>query len=271
MAHVDRLANTHVLVFGGTSGIGFAIANMALSNGARVTISGSGQAKVEDKVEKLRSFYPNLSSSHLAGFACDLLDKSNLEKNLTSLFEKATDGGKNKIDHIAFTAGDSIALPKVSELTEESVMHGFTVRFLAPTFIAKLLSTGQYMPPSANSSFTLTGGTNTHRPLPNWTFAAAIGSSVEGLTRGLAVDLKPIRVNVVLPGAIHTELFQGLLDNSTPEAIENMKKGFSLQEAFGLPEDIAEAYGWLMRDRFANGGLVTSDGGRLLVGSEKMD
>lgn len=97
---------------------------------------------------------------------------------------------------------------------------------------------------------------------------AGIGSAIEGLIRGLAVDLKPIRVNVVLPGAIQTELFQGLLDASTPEGIEKLKRGFSLLNAFGQPEDIAEAYGWIMRDRFANGGLVTSDGGRLLVGTE---
>jgi NAD(P)-dependent dehydrogenase (short-subunit alcohol dehydrogenase family) len=59
-----------------------------------------------------------------------------------------------------------------------------------------------------------------------------------------------------------------LLDQSTPEAIENMKRGFSLVGAFGRPEDIAEAYGWIMKDRFANGTQVNSDGGRLLVGTE---
>lgn len=244
---------------------------MALSNGARVTISGSGQAKVDSKVEKLRSFYPNISSTKVAGFACDLVDKENLEKNLEGLFEKVTDGGKNKIDHIAFTAGDNLMLSKVRDVTAETVMQAFTVRFLAPSLIAKLLTTGKYVPLSANSSFTLTGGTNTHRPLPNWTFAASAGAAVEGLTRGLAVDLKPLRVNAVLPGVIHTELLQGMLDMVGPEATEGMKKGFSLLGAFGQPEDIAEAYGWIMRDRFANGAMVASDGGRMLVGTEGLD
>jgi NAD(P)-dependent dehydrogenase (short-subunit alcohol dehydrogenase family) len=80
--------------------------------------------------------------------------------------------------------------------------------------------------------------------------------------------MAPIRVNIVNPGAIHTELFQGLLDSSPPEAIDKMKKGFSLLGDFGRPEDIAEAYGWVMKDRFANGTQVNSDGGRLLVGTE---
>jgi NAD(P)-dependent dehydrogenase (short-subunit alcohol dehydrogenase family) len=268
MAHQNRLANAHVLVFGGTSGIGYAVANMALFYGARVTISGSGQTKVDAKVEMLRSLYPNIDASNVAGFAVDLRDKENLESNLKTMLDKATENGSKKIDHIAFTAGDAIHLPKVAEVDVRTVLDGFTVRFLAPFALAKLIATGDYMPKSADSSISLTGGTNTHRPMPGWTFGAATGASIEGLIRGLAVDLAPIRTNIVNPGAIHTELFQGLLDSSTPEAVETMKRGFSLLGAFGRPEDIAEAYGWIMKDRFANGTQVNSDGGRLLVGSE---
>jgi NAD(P)-dependent dehydrogenase (short-subunit alcohol dehydrogenase family) len=262
------LANTHVLVFGGTSGIGYAIANMALSSGALVTISGSGQAKVDTKVEMLRRLYPNYPASSVAGFAVDLLDKENLEFNLKDMLDKVTEGGRKKIDHIVFTAGDALQLPRVAEMDVCTVMDGFTVRFLAPCALAKLIATGGYMPESSNSSITLTGGTNTHRPMPGWTLGAAIGGAVEGLIRGLAVDLAPIRTNIVNPGAIHTELFQSLLDNSSPEAIKKMKRGFSLLGEFGRPEDIAEAYGWVMKDRFANGTQVNSDGGRLLVGTE---
>ena len=87
MAHQNRLANTHVLVFGGTSGIGFAIANMCLSYGARVTISGSTQAKVNSKVDKLRSLYPSIAPEDVAGFAVDLCDKEHLEANLTALLD----------------------------------------------------------------------------------------------------------------------------------------------------------------------------------------
>jgi NAD(P)-dependent dehydrogenase (short-subunit alcohol dehydrogenase family) len=268
MAHQDRLANAHVLVFGGTSGIGYAVANMALSNGARVTISGSGQPKVDAKVSTLRSLYPNLPPTNVSGFAADLRDTETLEPNLRALLEKATENGTKKIDHIAFTAGDAISFPKIAEIDVKTVMNGFIVRFLAPCVLAKLLATGHYMPESSSSSFTLTGGTNTHRPMPGWTMGAAVGASVEGLVRGLAVDLAPIRTNIVHPGAIQTELLQDWLDSATPEVVEKSKRGFSLSGEFGRPEDIAEAYGWLMKDRFANGGLVNSDGGRLLVGTE---
>jgi NAD(P)-dependent dehydrogenase (short-subunit alcohol dehydrogenase family) len=267
MAHRNRLTGSHVFVFGGTSGIGYAIANMALSNGARVTISGSTQPKVDAKVEQLRSLYPSIPASNVAGFACDLLDTANLEDNLRTVFDKATQEGQQKIDHIAFTAGDAMKLPKVKDFTPEAITQSFTVRTVAPALIAKLLSTGRYMPASDASSLTLTSGTNTKKPFPDWTCAAMIGGAGIGLMRGLAVDLKPVRVNVVVPGAIHTELLQGLLDRIGDEGAQKMKKDNSLTETFGQPEDIAEAYGYIMKDRFANGSEVTSDGGRLLVSS----
>ena len=265
MAHINRLKDAHVFVFGGTSGIGYAVANMALSNGARVTISGSQQPKVDTKVEKLRSLYPDLPVEHIAGYACDLSDINKLEANLTTLFDKATEGGSKKIDHIAYTAGDSIQNPTVADVTPEALLKGFNVRLIAPSIIAKLLTTNKYMPQTANSSFTLTGGTNTHRPFPGWTFVAAVGASTEGLVRGLAVDLKPIRTNIVIPGAIQSELLQPMLDRMGEEAAGKFRRENSLTDSFGQPEEIAEAYGYLMKDKFANGSQVTSDGGRLLV------
>jgi NAD(P)-dependent dehydrogenase (short-subunit alcohol dehydrogenase family) len=265
MAHQNRLANAHVLVFGGTSGIGFAIANMALSNGARVTISGSVQPKVDQKVEKLRSFYPSMSASHVAGFACDLSDADNMEANVKSLLEKVTEDGQKKIDHVAYTAGSPGAITKVTEVTPTTALGGFALRYTAPAIIAKLLMTGKYMPLTADSSLTFTGGTNTHRPYPGWTFVAARGAAADGLVRGLAVDMAPLRVNQVVPGAIQTELLQPMIDRLGEAGTDKFKKDNSLMGTVGKPEDIAEAYGYLMKDRFASGSFVTSDGGRLLV------
>jgi NAD(P)-dependent dehydrogenase (short-subunit alcohol dehydrogenase family) len=267
MAHQNRLANTNVLVFGGTSGIGFAVANMALSHGARVTISGSAQPKVDDRVAKLRSFYPNMPASSVSGFACDLSDKENLEANLKAVLDKATSNGANKIDHIVYTAGGG-DYPKLSEATVDSALAPMLIRVVAPSLIAKLIANGTYMPLSDTSSFTVTGGTNTDKPMPGWTIAAASGGALTGLVRGLAGELAPLRVNCVVPGAIQTELLQRLIDRMGEEATKKMKQSVSLARTFGQPEDTAEAYGYLMRDRYATGSFVRSDGGRLLVNVE---
>lgn len=243
---------------------------MALSYGARVTISGPGEPKVARKVEEFRSPYPHLPASAVEGFACDLGDRNNLETNLTSLLDRTTTGD-NRINHIDFTAGDRITLPKVNDFTADNLLAGFTVRTIAPALLAKLLASADYMPRPASSSISLTGGTNTHRPPPNWTVGALIGVATEGLAQGLAVDLAPIRVNIVNPGGIHRELFQGSLDRSTPKAFERIKKENSLLGEFWKPDDIAGACRWLKRDRFAIGVIANSDGGRLLVGTGGSD
>ncbi|KAJ8106427.1 hypothetical protein OPT61_g9546 [Boeremia exigua] len=192
------------------------------------------------------------------------MDIPNLEANLAALFDKATGGGDKLIDHIAFTAGDALSIPSVQDVTPDTILQGFNVRVVAPSIIAKLLSTGKYMPQSVNSSFTLTGGTNTHKPFPGWAFVAAAGAATEGLVRGLAVDMKPIRTNIVIPGAIQTELLQPMLDRMGEEAAAKWTREASLTNTLGQPSEIAEAYGYLMKDKFANGSQVTSDGGRLL-------
>ena len=261
--HRSRLSDAHVLVFGGTSGIGFAIANMALSNGASVCISGSRQTKVDEKMQLLRSLYPSIPPEKVSGHAIDLFDSEKLEASLEEMLKKITENGSKKVDHIAFTAGDSHVIHKLSETTLENAMHGSKIRFIAPLIIAKLISTGKYMPLSATSSFTLTGGVGTTKPLPGWVLPAVWGASAEGLSRALAVDLAPLRVNIVKPGAIGTEMLQSLMGSE--EVAKAAMKHVNLLGTYGQPEDIAELYGWIMKDRFVTGTEVACDGGAMLL------
>ena len=92
---------------------------------------------------------------------------------------------------------------------------------------------------------------------------AGVGGSVEALSRGLAVDLSPIRVNMVEPGAVQTELLDGYLKSLAPEAVEGMKKGW-LTDQFGQTQDLAETYAWFMKDYFVTGAIGSSNGGRML-------
>lgn len=148
--------------------------------------------------------------------------------------------------------------------------------------LAKLLASTPerptpYMEVSAASSLTFTGGSTAAKPPPGWSTMVPFAAAKEGLTRALAVDMKPIRVNCIALGAVHTELLtsmaqSGLPEGAPPEAVEKktqatlaLFKSKTLTNTIAQPEDVAEAYLWLMRDRFVTGTVVHGDGGYLLV------
>jgi NAD(P)-dependent dehydrogenase (short-subunit alcohol dehydrogenase family) len=83
------------------------------------------------------------------------------------------------------------------------------------------------------------------------------------------VALKPVRVNTVQPGAVHTELFGGIPEAHLPAVLEGFKRE-SITGTVGTPEEVAEGYIYFMKDSFATGGVVESNGGRL-VGDSKGD
>ncbi|KAF1997592.1 NAD(P)-binding protein [Amniculicola lignicola CBS 123094] len=266
MAHPNRLQNAHVLIFGGTSGIGFGVASMALSHGAYVVISGSRQPKVDAQVAVLQSLYPLLSPNHVSGYACDLNDSEKMESNLTALFDKATEKGAKKLDHIVHCAGDLNHMMKLEEASVEGAMAAFRMRYASIILIGKLLVSERYMTKSNTSSVTLTGGSLSEKPVPGMGLVAGGAAANEGIMRGLAVELQPLRVNLVRPGVIKTPLVQPMIDALGPEGIQKALKFMSLTGDMGYPEDIAEAYGWLMKDRFATGAIADCTGGRVLAG-----
>lgn len=92
---------------------------------------------------------------------------------------------------------------------------------------------------------------------------AASGSAIEGMARGLAVDLAPIRVNMVSPGAVLTEIF-GTLETDNLDKMIEMFRSRTLTGEIGKPEDVAEAYLYAMKDRFLTGGFIGSNGGMML-------
>jgi NAD(P)-dependent dehydrogenase (short-subunit alcohol dehydrogenase family) len=257
--YLDKLASKRVLVFGGTSGIGFCVAEDALEHGATVIISSSSEAILAHALERLRTSYPSLSDK-VSGYTCDLSNQDELESNLEVILKKATVDGTQKLDHIAFSAGDSRAgrLKPIADLDLADMQRLGTVRLMAPTVIGKLIP--RYMHMSAESSFTITGGVNNHKPVPTWALPAVVGAGIEGLTRALAVELKPLRVNIVVPGAINTELMA-----TVSEETREMFKGRSLLGRIGEPEDTAEAYLYIMKDRFITGSVVHTNGGCLLI------
>jgi len=258
--YTNKLVNARVLVLGGTSGIGYAVAEAAVDHGAFVIVSSSNPKKIQATIEQLQKSYPD-SSSKVIGFPCDLGNPATLESNVENLLKKATNDGKDKLDHVVFTAGDfPMNLNNtLSEINVETIIKWSTTRIFGNAMVAKHLP--NYINMTLNSSYTLTSGVASMKPLPGLPILSGVSGNLESLTRAFAVELVPLRVNCVSPGAILTEEMHKFGD------IEVLKKQWSsanLTEAMGLPEDIAELYIYFMKDKNVTGTVTGSDGGTVI-------
>lgn len=258
---INKLQNKRVLIFGGTSGIGYAVAEACIEYGATVIISGSSPAKLENTVRRLTTSYPNTPPSQIIIYACDLSDEASLDVNIETLLKTVTNEGTSKLNHVVFTAGDSLSRPSLADITPEIFYKIQTVRRLATVIVAKHLL--KYQEISPDSSYTLTSGMNTTKPSPGWSLVAMGGGSTEGLTRGLAVDMAPVRVNNVSPGSIDTELL-----GTMPKEMMSKFAGRTLVKRLGRPEDTAEAYLYIMKDGFITGSQIDTNGGSLIAPSQ---
>ncbi|KAH9216468.1 hypothetical protein DL95DRAFT_335111 [Leptodontidium sp. 2 PMI_412] len=262
--YTSKLAGSHVLIIGGTSGVGYAVAEASIAYGAAtVVISSSKVERVNASVSRLRDSYPT-TQCQVLGVPCDLKQEDALESNITALFETATSNGTRKFDHIIFTAGDHPVPRHLSQINFNFIKEAGLVRFFGPLLVAK--HAANHMVPGLASSFTLTSGVGGRSPYPNWNVFGAYNAALEGIMRSLAVELKPVRVNLVCLGPIDTELI-GHFFTGTEE-----RKGFldgfavgSVTGTIGKAEDAAEAYIYCMKVHNLAGSVVNSNAGMLLL------
>jgi NAD(P)-dependent dehydrogenase (short-subunit alcohol dehydrogenase family) len=236
------LEGRKVLVIGGGSGIGFAVAKAAVAEGARVAIASTD-------FDKLNAAANKLGNAETARF--DVKD----EAAVRTYFEAA-----GTIDHIVFTAGDWSGARRAgfTELDLASAETLFRVRFWGAVAVAKYGAT--CMPPGG--SITLTAGMSAHRPQKGSAIATAMAGAVEHLTRGLAVELAPIRVNAVCPGAIHTEIWSKFPEHLREIEFARIRR--QLLPRIGEPEEAAQAYLYLMRGGYTTGQILFVEGGSAL-------
>ncbi|KAK7048508.1 NAD(P)-binding protein [Favolaschia claudopus] len=262
MAHPNFLLNSRILIIGGSSGLGFATASGALANGSKVHITSVTPEKLSKKMGELQALYPD---SHVSGSAADLYNPQAMEGMLQTILDAAVKETGGPLDHLVWTAGDERLILPLGQMTAEFAMNSFTLRYIGPLLMGKLVSAnpGKYLKVAASSSITLTSGIMAHRPLPG-VIAAAAGA-IEVLTRSLAVELAPIRANVIIPGTVNTELLHNAVaQNPHLASMEDMFKKASLTKLLGTPESAAEAYLFCMRCALATGQSFTVDNGYLM-------
>jgi len=122
--YTQKLQGAHVLVVGGTAGIGFGVAEAALEHGARVKISSSQESRVKDAISRLQKAYPS-ASSKIEGHVCNLADENTIESDVEALFNKV-----GTVDHIVYTAGDRLATIPLEEATMAKMKQAGMVRTL---------------------------------------------------------------------------------------------------------------------------------------------
>ncbi|KAF2728476.1 NAD(P)-binding protein [Polyplosphaeria fusca] len=215
--YINKLKGQRILIFGATQGMGYAVAEASIEHEANIIISSSNPDKLSKAVERLRKSYPQASKEQISTITCDLSQIDGMEERLREVLKTVSEDGAKPIDHIVSTAGNQFDLADGIKSVTMDIMHKtMSVRLLAPVFLGKIIATSSYFNKSYNSSMTFTGGSAHIRPPPGWSVVALISGGIEGLIKGLAVDLAPVRVNVVQPGAIDTESFTGL-----PEQIKD--------------------------------------------------
>lgn len=240
------LKDSTIVVVGGTSGIGFAVAERALREGAQVIVGSSNSNNVDSAVERLGS-----------GASGHTIDVRN-EQSVAAFFENAGD-----FEHLVYTAGDWGAIRQggsIADLDFDNAKDIFSVRFWGALMAIKYAQTKI----AASGSIVLTDGAVAHRPRKGAAVNTAMAGAIEHLTRSLAVDLAPLRVNAVCPGYVLTDVWNRIPEDAREEQIRNMTQRQPIPRAAD-PSEIAEAYLYLLRGTFTTGQVLNVDGGMTLI------
>ncbi|MGH8445116.1 MAG: SDR family oxidoreductase [Solimonas sp.] len=229
------LSGEHLVVLGGSSGIGLAVAKLAATLDARLTLLGRSPAKLADAAVALPG---------AATLAVDMRDVRAVAEVLRSI---------GQIDHLVLTAvADELARKAaVARLSDEQIERSFDKM---RGFLNVLRHAAPLLP--RHGSVTMLTGVSAIKPGAEFTLLAAESASIVGLARGLARDLAPVRANVVMAGVVDTPIHQDHREELRAWAETSLPLG-----RFGQPEDIAHAVLFLMTNRYTTGQTLIVDGG----------
>lgn len=242
----DTLNPRRVLIAGGSSGMGLALAHRQLAAGNPILIVGRDSARLDQARRDLGE------SPFLSIRAADITS----EREMTELFESS-----DAFDHIVCTAADVTgAYELLPSLDLEATRRAIESKVIGPILLAK------YGAPKLTSggSLTFTSGIAAYRPMARGTVVATINAALEGLVRALAVELAPRRVNAVSPGWVDTPIWQAVAGEKKAEVLAGMATRLPVGRV-GTPDDIADAITFLMESGFTTGTVLHVEGGHRLI------
>jgi NAD(P)-dependent dehydrogenase (short-subunit alcohol dehydrogenase family) len=235
-----------ILIVGGSSGMGLALARRCLEEGAHVIIAGRSEAKLSAARDGL---------GRPGTLETAVVDISR-EDEVAALFERI-----GRLDHIVSTAaaieGAYRLLPEIELKAAQRVVES---KFYGPLLLAK--HGAPKLPPTG--SLTFVSGIAAYRPAARGSVVAAVNAALEGPVRALAVELAPIRVNAVSPGWVDTPIWELVAGDAKNETLAAMARRLPAGRV-GRPEDIADAIRFLIGNRFTTGETLHVEGGHRLV------
>ena len=231
------LAGKKVVVIGGSSGIGLATAELAKAQGADVVIASRSAAKLDPVAERLK----------VTAIPTDVTS----DQSVAELFRRT-----GPVDHVVLTAAQLRTGP-FKTVAMEDVRATMEGKFWGAWRVAR----------EANirpcGSLTLVTGFLSVRPRPNSAIVSAANGALESLSRALALELAPVRVNAVSPGVIDTPIRAAMPEAARKEMLAKTAAALPVGRV-GMAEDIAQQIASFMTNGFATGSIVYIDGGALV-------
>ena len=234
----NELEGKKVVVIGGTAGMGLAIAKLAKLNGAQLVVASRSQAKVDEVSKQLGA----------QGLTMDLASENSIMNFFKSIGE---------FDYLVIP-GSQVKIEHVSETSKSDLEFSLSTKFVGPALCCK------YARIKSGGAITLFSGALSRRPVAGVALLGAINGGVESLTKGLALELSPVRVNCISPGLVRdTDAY-----NDIPvDAREKMFAEFASSvpaKRVGQTEDIASATLAIMTNPFVSGAIIDVDGGAII-------
>jgi NAD(P)-dependent dehydrogenase (short-subunit alcohol dehydrogenase family) len=237
----NTLENKTVVVFGGSSGMGLAVAKASVRSGARVVIASRSKDKL------------NAAAAQIGGDVHWQVVDTTDETSVSDLFERL-----GAVDHLVIP-GSSVRTGTLREMPLADGLFTMQSKFWGPYLCAK------YARINPEGSITFFSGILSRRPGQNDAVLASVNAAVEAMGRALAKDLAPVRVNVISPGmtagtGAYLKMPETAREGMFTAIAERLPVG-----RVGRPKDIADAALMLMTNGFITGIVLDVDGGGLIA------
>jgi NAD(P)-dependent dehydrogenase (short-subunit alcohol dehydrogenase family) len=237
-----KLAGQTVVLIGGSAGIGLETARLARAEGADVILT----ARDSDHLHRT-----GIEIGAVSTAAFDATDFDRLGKFF--------DGLPKPIDHVLVTGPGPYYAP-LAEFDVEKARRGVEAHLLLPIQVAR--DAAKKVRPGGTLLFM--SGTGGRSTAPGLAFISALTAALPALTKNLALELAPIRVNLIAAGFVDTPLSASLLGNQLDARREQLRKTLPIRRVVG-PADIAALAVHLMTNTAITGATYDIDGGQQLV------